>query len=138
MRTLLDNLALLQKYNPIRARRTFEIVRNEEDRAFPIEPIECDQHSVLILLVQTGCRFVEDQNGYVADCGSGDGDALTLALRNRDAALAQDRLVSFWQSRDELVCIGQSRRFFNRGRSGASRAPGNIVAHRGCEQKVIL
>ena len=53
--------------------------------------------------VDRGGRVVEDENAWVHEQRTGDRDALPLAAREREAALADDGLVTVRQVADELV-----------------------------------
>ena len=64
--------------------------------------------------------FVENQDRRVADDGAGDRDALALAARQRDAALADHRVVAVGHRLDELVRVGQ----FGRAPDLPGDAPG--------------
>src|SRR5579885_328730 len=52
---------------------------------------------------------VENQDARVGEQGAGDGDALALAAGERDAALADHRLIAFLEAEDELVRLRVSR-----------------------------
>ena len=54
--------------------------------------------------------LVEDEDGGIFEEGAGDGDALLLAARDGDAALADHRGVAAREAADEVVGVGQSRR----------------------------
>ena len=60
--------------------------------------------------VDRGGRVVEDQDPRVDDERARDREPLALAARERDAALADHRLVAVGQPLDELVRLGEPRR----------------------------
>ncbi len=82
---------------------------------------------------------VEDEDARVHDQRARDGDALALAAAEREAALADDRVVALGERGDEVVRL--------RGLRGAARtslvarlrpAEADVLGDRGAEQERVL
>ena len=84
-------------------------------------------------------RVVEDEDARVHGDRARDGDSLALAARERDSALADDRVVALRQLGDELVAPARAARRDSTSSSVASgRAEGDVLAHgRGEEERVL-
>ena len=87
-----------------------QIVRNEKRGAALVQALERLQHRPFALFVQTARRFVQDQNGRPANGGAGDGNALSLPMRKRDAPFADDGIVALRQRGDKFMRVGQAAR----------------------------
>ena len=57
--------------------------------------------------VQTRGRLVENQDGRIANDRAGNGNALALTARERDAALAHHGVVAVGHFFDEFMRVGQ-------------------------------
>jgi hypothetical protein len=66
-------------------------------------------NNALALVVERACRLVEDKNARVGNQCAGDGDPLPLAPRQAGAALADNRVIAFWEFENELVGPGELR-----------------------------
>ena len=89
--------------------------------------------------VERAGRLVEDQDRRVLEQGAGDGDALLLAARQLEAALADHAIHSRRAgSIDEIVDRGAARRRLDLGLGGAVAAVADIVADRVVEQHRVL
>ena len=88
--------------------------------------------------VDRGGRVVEDQDARVGDERAGDRDALALAARERQAALADHGVVALRQRRDEVVRLRAARRLLDLGVARIRPREGDVVAHRGGEQERVL
>src|SRR6266700_6933652 len=112
-----------------------QIMGDEKSRASLVESIERFGHRPLVLSVQAGHWFVEDENGGLANGGARDGDPLSLPVRQRHPALAQYRVIALWQRLDELVGVGQPRGGLDFLRRGGGRAAGDVLPHRRRKQQ---
>jgi len=95
-----------------------------------------DQHLRLGIEMRGG--FVEDQDGRVAEDGSGYRQTLALASTEFDAALADTGFIAFGHAGDEFVgdrCGSRGFDFFERG-IGAAVA--DVVGYRVVEQEGVL
>ena len=88
--------------------------------------------------VQRAGGLVQQQDRRVLEDGAGDGDALLLAARQFQAALAHHGVIAHRQLHDELVDLGQARRFLDLGLVGADAAIGDVVLDRVVEQHRVL
>src|SRR5258708_25042258 len=61
--------------------------------------------------VQTGSRFIENEDAWIGENGAGDGDALLLSTREFYTAFADDRIVFFFEGLGEFVDSGNAARF---------------------------
>src|SRR6266571_2628282 len=71
-----------------------QIMGDEKGRATLVESIERFGHRPLVLSVQAGHWLVEYENGGLANGGPRDGDPLSLPVRERHPALAQNRFIA--------------------------------------------
>ena len=88
-------------------------------------------------------RLVEHEDRRVLQHDAGDGDALALAARELDAALADMGVVAraaalVLQSRDELVRLAAVRRLDQLRLAGVGAAEQDIVADRAVQQRRVL
>ena len=74
-------------------------------------------------------RVVEDEDARVDQERTGDRDALSLAARERDPALADDGLVAVRELLDELVCLRGARRRLDRLVRRVRHPERDVVAH---------
>src|SRR5206468_4310836 len=83
-------------------------------------------------------RFVQDENGRIVHEGPGDGQKLTLPVRNVGAALAQELAEPLRQARDEAGagCLESPREV--RRRHGAVGAQAQILLDGAREQDTVL
>src|SRR6266700_6768397 len=58
--------------------------------------------------VQTGSRFIENEDARIGKNGAGDGDALLLSARKFYSAFADDRIVFFFERLSEFVDSGNA------------------------------
>src|SRR6266404_3240504 len=115
-----------------------KIMGDEKSRALGMEALKSFEDSGLVPFVQTGRRLIKDKDGGIANRGPGYRDPLALALRKGHATLAENRLVTQRQSRDEFVSIGEARcRFDFRSRSTRRRAR-DVLANGRRKEHVIL
>ena len=88
--------------------------------------------------VDRGGRVVEDEDARVDGEGARDRDPLPLSARERDAALADDRVVSLRQALDELVRLREPRHPLDLRVRQLGQAERDVVPHRGREEERIL
>ena len=74
----------------------------------------------------------------VREEGPRDGDALALAARELDAALAHQGLVALGQALDEVVRIGEPGGFDDRRPRGAGAGIGDVFGQRAVKQDRLL
>ena len=83
-------------------------------------------------------RVVEDQDAWVDDECAGDRESLPLTARERDPALADDRVVAVRQRLDELVRLRQLGRVHDLVIGRAGPAEGDVLADARREEERIL
>ena len=93
---------------------------------------------VLLGRVDRGGGVVEDEHPRVGQDGPGDGQALTLAPREREAPLADDGVVALGQLTDELVGAGQAGRSLDLALVGVPVGEGDVGGHGVVEEEGLL
>ena len=88
--------------------------------------------------IDRGGRVVEDEDARVDREGARDRDPLPLSARERDAAFADDRVVSLRQALDELVRLREPRDPLDLCVRQFGKAERDVVPHRGREEERIL
>lgn len=120
------------------ARRTVEPVCDHQDSAFAAIQLHQTLDRPLGHGIElTGC-FVENEEIGVAQNGARDRKALLLAARQPDAAIAQSRIPSLRQLRDEIGRRGLFRRLVQRPTSDAFEAEGQVLRNRHIERRDVL
>ncbi len=128
----------LEGENPVGADHAREPVREDQGRPAFHEPVERFLDHRLTLGIHRGERFVQDEDGGIAQEGARDRDPLALAAGEPDAALAHDRLVALRQPRDELLRIGGAGGRRELGRRGARLAHTEVLRDRAVEEIGVL
>src|SRR5580698_6732499 len=84
-------------------------MRNRDHCAAPHQLRETLHDQTLRFSIERCSRLVEDQNRAIANDGPGNSNSLPLPTRQRQAALADQRIVSLRHRADELVTVGNVR-----------------------------
>ena len=87
-RTVLDDLATLQHHHAVEIAQCRQPVRDRNDRAPAHQPRQRLADRFLGFAVERGSRLVEQQDRRILQEGARDRDALPLAARQLDAAVA--------------------------------------------------
>src|SRR6185369_1938493 len=82
--------------------------------------------------------FVENQDGAIADDGSGNGDPLALAAGKGDSALTDHRVVAFRQMFDKFVGVGEPGSADNLLLRGVRFAVSNVLPDWSAEEQGFL
>ena len=98
----LDEPALIQDGDEVGCQRQARSMRDGEDRPRTGQPIEQRHDRLLAGRVEVRRGFVEEQDAGVAEQRTGDREALPLATAEPGPALADTRVESARQVRDEL------------------------------------
>src|SRR5215217_997989 len=106
MASVFDYPAVLQNQDEVRPSHGVEVVGNDQGRLSGHQAIQGFLDLRLALDVEASHRLVQDQDGGVADDGSGYSDPLSLAAREGVAPLADDGLVTIFEVHYELVGVG--------------------------------
>src|SRR5215831_4061546 len=136
--SVLDQAAAIERDDAVSAAHCGQPMRDYEHRAPGCDVPHIFLDDPLAFIIEGAGRFVEDKNTRVADQRAGNGDALTLATRQRRAALADDGVVTVRQIEDEIVGAGKRRRTDNPFQRHAGIDERNILAHRAVEQDILL
>ena len=76
------------------------------DHGAPLhEPLQSVDHQFFRLGVERGGGFIENKDRRVADDRAGNADALPLAARERETALAHQGFVTFGHAGDKLIRV---------------------------------
>src|SRR6266849_1800239 len=94
MRSLLDDAAALEHDQPVHARDGREPMRNGNDGLAGHERAQARLNGGFDLAVERGRRLVEHEDRRILEDDARNGDALALAARELDAALADLRFVA--------------------------------------------
>src|SRR5260370_12005456 len=88
--------------------------------------------------VQTGSRFIENEDAWIGENGAGDGDAPLLSTRELYTAFADDRIVFFFEGLGEFIDSGNAARFHDFFFAGVRAGEGYIFANGTGEKKSVL
>src|SRR5579883_2994212 len=134
-----DEFALAQDKDSVGPANLREAMGDEQRGAALQEATNGSLYLILRRAVDGAGGVVENQDARVGEQGAGDGDTLALAAGERDAALADHRLVTFLEAEDELVGLRVSRGPLNRRLVHLlAHAVGNVLGHRAREEENIL
>ncbi|KAK1241728.1 hypothetical protein MKX07_007551 [Trichoderma sp. CBMAI-0711] len=133
----LQQLALAQHENDIRILHRRQPMRDNHHRPALAGPLKGRLDKLLALRVERASRLVEQQDVRVADERAGDGDALLLAARERDAAGANVGVVAFGEGDDEVVDGGVAAGlvYLLVGDGGFVDAEDDVVSKGACGKK---
>ena len=92
----------------------------------------------LALAVEARRRLVEQQDARVGEDRARDRDALALAARQPDAALADDRVVPLLEAVDELVGVRDAAHPLDVFARRRGRSVADVLGDRAVEQEVVL
>src|SRR5215831_936645 len=143
MGAFLDNVAVIEHDETVEAGDCREAMSDGDDRAPPHQPVELLLDRCLDLRIERRGGLVKDENGRVFEDYPRERDALPLAARQLDAALADMRvkaapLVEVFESLDEFDGLSL--------RSGAADLPfgrlraavADVVADGAVQQRGVL
>ena len=133
-----DDTAFIQDEDAVGADDARQPVREDQGRASSRQAVDRLLNHRLVLRVHRGKRFVENEDRRVPQQRTGDRQALALAARQQHAALADHRVVTVRQQRDELVRIGVARRDLDLVAGGVGLAEPQIVFDGAVEQVGVL
>src|SRR5579883_1462371 len=126
-----DEFALAQDKDSVGPANLREAMGDEQRGAALQEAANGSLYLILCRAVDGAGGVVENQDARVGEQGASDGDALALAAGERDAALADHRLIAFLEAEDELVRLRVSRRPLDRRLVHLlAHAVGNVLGHR--------
>ena len=102
-----------------------------------LDPIQGAEQRRLAFLVEARIGLVEHQQARPAEQGAGEADALALAAREMEAALADLGLVAVRQAQDHVVHAGEARSLDDVVGIGVGEAP-DVVLYGAAEQGDVL
>ena len=108
MAAALDDAALLQDHDAVCVADSGEAVGDDEAGAAVHQAVHAALHQSLGAGVDGGSSLIEDEHRRVGDGCAGDGQQLTLALRQVRAVAGQHGVVALGQALDEAVGVGQT------------------------------
>ena len=91
---LFDNVSFIKHNNQVSLSNGGEAVGDNESRPAAHQLAQRLHDQALRLGIQSGCRFVQNKQGRVAQKGAGDSDPLSLAAGERATPFAYDRVIS--------------------------------------------
>ncbi len=141
MPPFLDDPPCLEHDNLVGVAHGRNAMRDDDGRAILHHAAQARQNFFLGVRVHSGERVIQNQNARIGHHGTRDGGALLLPARQRDAALADHRLVAARKVSNVFVELGhhrcgfESRRGFLRDRRDAEC---DVVGERVGKQKRLL
>jgi hypothetical protein len=112
MRSLLSDLAVFNQQDPVGITDGRQPVGDDEGSSVLADLQHCPPYFLFGHSINGTGRFIQNQDRCVGQHRPGDAQQLALALGQFHAALAQHRVISFRQLRDEAVCFrGPGGRF---------------------------
>jgi len=102
MSPLADNLASIEDEDLVRIHDRRETVSDDDGGFADRSIVDAFPDLSLILGVEARCRLVEDEDLRILDERASDADALALAARELEAALADDSFQAFLELTEEL------------------------------------
>jgi hypothetical protein len=110
VRAGVDQLPVIEDDDPVGALHGGQPMGDDDRRPAAHCRFQRRLHDALAFRVEAAGRFVEQQQRRVLEDRTGDGDALPLAARQANAALADEGRVALGQSPHEFVDEGRQRR----------------------------
>ena len=105
MRAALDDAPVVHDEDLVGIHDRRQPVRDDERRVAARDAVELGLYRLLRLRIERRSRFVEDEDARVLEYRARDRDALLLAARELEPALADARFVAVRQARDEVVDV---------------------------------
>ena len=113
-------------------------MRDQDSRASLAGALDGTLNLVFGGAVNGAGRVVQDQDGWVGQKGTRQGNALALPAGQRDAALAHHRRIAFGKAADKIVRLRRARRRLDLLLRGPWLAKGDVIRNRAAEQENIL
>ena len=113
-------------------------MRDDERRPPGAQRLQAVLDHCFALAVEARRRLVEDQDLRVGENRARDRDALPLAARQPDAALADDRVVALLEALDELVAVRDAAHRSDLLARGVRLRVGDVLGDRAVEEEVVL
>src|SRR5688572_15155436 len=91
------------------------------------QPAEAILDHLLAFAVETGGRFIENQDPWIRENRAGDGYTLPLSARQFDSPFADHRLVSLRELADEFVAMSNTARLLDLLHRGARARVADVL-----------
>ena len=138
VRARVDDLAVVDHDDAIGERQRRAPVRDEQRRARAGDPAQRRVDLLLDPRVDRRRRVVEQQDLGIREQRARERDPLALAAREREALLADDRVVAVRQLHDELVRLRGTRRGLDLRRGRVGPAERDVGGDRVGEEERVL
>ena len=133
-----DDMALVEDEDAVGADDARQPVRQDQGRAPRRQTVDRLLDYRLVFRVHRRERFVENEDRRIPQQRPRDCQALALPARQQNSALADHRVVTLRQLRDELVRIGVARRRLDLVARGVGLAETQILFDGAVEQVGVL
>src|SRR6476646_12205104 len=138
MRAHLDNATAFHYYDHVRPAHGGKSVGDHDSRTIANEIGDGLLHQTFRLSVECGGRLVQNENGCVDQNCTSDSQSLALTAGKKDAALADNRIVTLGHFANEVVRQSDQRCFFDLDVGGVRFAVSDVVANRVVEKDDLL
>lgn len=136
---LLGNASVFHDNDTIRHLHDRQLVRHNQGRSAILRLSDRIHHFALVLCVQCGCAFVEDEDVGHAYKRTSDGDTLGLSTRNETCIFSDKSIVALGKGKDKVVDIGLPGGSFDISMRDDTRTTvADIVFNRGIEEIWLL
>jgi hypothetical protein len=135
--SIAGDATLLDHHHPVGGARKLDRVGDDDRGAVAHQHVEAREDLGLALGVESRGGLVEDQHGWIAEQGPGDGDSLALSPGEAGPIGSEHGVVALGEIADERVRsggLGGRDHPFALGRD----AVGDVVGDRGREQHAVL
>ena len=113
-------------------------MRDDERGPSPHQNFERFLNEPLALRIERAGGFIQDEDDGILQDGPGNGDALTLAAGELDAAVADQGGVAFRERYDEVVRVGLARGLFDLLRRRVRFSVGDVLRDAAAKQQHFL
>ena len=131
-------MALIEHQNLVRHGHRRQLVSDHHQGVPTAQPGECLGDYLLVLGIQGGGGFINQQDGGVLDQRPGNRNALALTARQLRTALTHRRIDALRQTFDQLADPGLLRRIENLGQAGGRSADTDVVGNAALKQISVL
>jgi len=136
--TFFSNMSLLQNNYTVGEPDGAQPMRDDQSCASRGRPLQGINDETFRCRIETARRFIEDENGRIAQDRARDGDALFLSTGESAASFRHQSVIAIGQALDELICIGRYRGSDDFLLACASAAEGDIFTNGSAEEQRIL
>ena len=138
MRAFLDDSSLIHRNDAVRAAHSRKAVRDNQHGAVAADGIHVRHDGAFRLIIQRARRLIQNQNTWIRYQCAGDGDALPLPAGKPRALFADHGVIPLAQLHNKIMRPGQLRRLYHPLQRHPRIRKGDIVAHAGIHQHILL